>query len=167
MSIIRYYSFLEQELLEECISYSKEQFTKKSFTFTNHAKWDKNIVLDSAVVYVHVVPTYHPIMTKLSDAIKDKLQMTPKSQSVMFYYWMPGSHIPWHNDLGFEAGLTIYLNKKWNRNQGGLFLYEDNGICALVPTVNEAVFQQGGIMHAVSATTLFSEVRTTIQVFLT
>jgi hypothetical protein len=166
MSVSYYTNFLEESLYEECLLYATHKLNDNAFSFTNHTKWDKNILLDSALVNIHVLPFHHPLMERLTKAIQDKIQLTPKNSSIMFYYWMAGSHIPWHNDLGFKGGLTIYLNPTWDKNQGGLFLYEDEkDIKAIVPSSNNAVFQKGGIMHAVSATTLFSNVRMTIQVF--
>ena len=77
------------------------------------------------------------------------------------------SHIGWHNDGGHKSALTIYLNKEWNRNHGGLFLFDqEKGHGFLVPERNLGVYQMGGIWHAVSALTKTAPPRESIQIFM-
>jgi Rps23 Pro-64 3,4-dihydroxylase Tpa1-like proline 4-hydroxylase len=85
---------------------------------------------------------------------------------MMFYYWTPGSHIPWHNDSIYNGGITIHLNENWNPDHGGIFLFEDgNNIRGIYPKINTAVEQFGKVHHCVCPTTTHSDVRRTIQFF--
>ena len=81
------------------------------------------------------------------------------------------SYIPWHNDGHVNAALTIYLNKEWDINWGGYFLYKENDeIKAIVPDFNLALLQQGGadgISHCVTTTNIDADLRITLQLFLT
>ena len=95
------------------------------------------------------------------------IKKTPhKIKCIMFYFYHPESHIPWHNDGNHNGGITIYLNDIWDKNNGGYFLFEhENTIQAIVPKRNMAVEQFGGVEHSVSPTTRLSDIRRTIQIF--
>jgi Rps23 Pro-64 3,4-dihydroxylase Tpa1-like proline 4-hydroxylase len=189
-AVTSFYSFLEPSLFQECVEYSDKQFFSKNFNWTNQEKWDHNIiVLDSAVVHIHAIPEDHSLSNKVRSVVEETLKV--KTKNVMCYYWMPGSHIPWHNDGIYPGGISIYLNESWDKNHGGLFLYMDYNnynkavnddkdddddddddddhtptIKAIVPEQNLAVYQKGGRMHATTATTSSSPVRKTLQIFL-
>jgi Rps23 Pro-64 3,4-dihydroxylase Tpa1-like proline 4-hydroxylase len=183
------YSFLHESLLKECVEYSDKQFFSKNFDWTNQDKWSRNIVLDSAVVHIHEIPEDHSLSIKVRSVVEETLKV--KTRNVMCYYWMPGSHIPWHNDANHAGGISIYLNDSWDKDHGGLFLYmdynkkeEENNdmgsddedeycthytptiIKAIVPKQNLALYQKGGRMHATTTTTSASPVRKTLQIFL-
>ena len=59
----------------------------------------------------------------------------------------------WHFD-NTVLGSIIYLNKEWDINDGGLFMYKlDNGqILAEVPEYNKMLLDYGNCEHAVSTT---------------
>lgn len=81
------------------------------------------------------------------------------------------SYIPWHNDSHVIAALTIYLNKKWDVNWGGYFLYKlNNEIKAIKPEFNLALLQEGGatgLPHCVTTTNIDADLRISLQLFLT
>ena len=81
------------------------------------------------------------------------------------------SYIPWHNDSHVAAALTIYLNKKWNTNWGGYFLYKLNDeIKAIIPEFNLGILQEGGengLPHCVTTTNIDADLRISLQLFLT
>lgn len=77
------------------------------------------------------------------------------------------SYIPWHNDSGHTAALTIYINKKWEPNWGGFFMYKiDDEIRAIKPNRNMAILQKDGLEHCVTTTNIDSDFRISIQCFL-
>ena len=77
------------------------------------------------------------------------------------------SYIPWHDDGGHGAALTIYINEKWEPNWGGFFMYKINDdIWAIKPKRNLALLQKGGITHCVTTTNIDSDFRISIQCFL-
>jgi hypothetical protein len=81
------------------------------------------------------------------------------------------SYIPWHNDGYVIAALTIYLNKKWDINWGGYFLYRLNDeIKAIKPELNLGILQEGGdkgLPHCVTTTNIDADLRISLQLFLT
>lgn len=96
--------------------------------------------------------------------------------SVMNYVGTRLSYIPWHNDVPFKCGITIYLNPNWPEEWGGFYLYResmsDNRISGFIPKFNTALkntagnSETGGIFHSVSLVTLGSQCpRVSIQIF--
>lgn len=67
----------------------------------------------------------------------------------MYHYWTKHSGINWHDDGGYIFGATLYLNE-WNKEWGGIFLWEDNGMQAFCPTVGTFVLNTEGQMHSVT-----------------
>ena len=65
-----------------------------------------------------------------------------------------GSYVPWHYDDNYgikKIGSTIFLNKKWDRNEGGLYLYEkNNNIYGEVPEFNKMILNDHTLYHALS-----------------
>ena len=77
----------------------------------------------------------------------------PLTFKVSFYSFRPGTDMKWHFD-NTVLGSIIYLNKEWDINDGGLFMYKlDNGqILAEVPEYNKMLLDYGNCEHAVSTT---------------
>ena len=87
---------------------------------------------------------------------------------VNYYRWPPHSYIPMHDDGHRVAAATIYLNKEWYPNWGGLFLYkrdEDPQINTFFPSYNCCVINNNQILHGTSAVTSEAQDRETVQVF--
>jgi Rps23 Pro-64 3,4-dihydroxylase Tpa1-like proline 4-hydroxylase len=100
----------------------------------------------------------------ISNAVQDKTGEI--ASSILCYYGMPNSHISWHNDANYDSAISIYLNRDWNPNYGGLFLYKmEKKIHAVVPYINTGVLLKNGIWHAVSSTTKTAPIRYSIQIF--
>ncbi len=165
MSIHVEENFFDELLLQQCITYSDEQYQGKQFHLLNQRDWGKNIVQDSGNVHIHIMPSSE-LYQNISETIFKKTGYTPSS--IMCYYWAVNSHICWHNDGDRKGAITVYLNQTWDANHGGLFMYQtpENEIKALVPTRNRAIIQLGGVMHAVSCTTNRSQLRKTLQIFI-
>lgn len=91
-----------------------------------------------------------------------------RSYSLSLYAWLPGSYIPWHNDGRHAAAVTVYLNQYWDRDWGGLFLYEDTdgAIHAVVPRFNLGLRNSANLRHATTPVTADAvEPRYTLQLF--
>jgi hypothetical protein len=48
-----------------------------------------------------------------------------KTFNMDYKIYSPNSYITWHGDDEYIAGSTIYLNREYHPNDGGLFLYRD------------------------------------------
>jgi len=162
-----YDNFLPEELFKRCDEYSINlDFSNTNKTVRTNRSWDENIVKDSNPVLISVLKNDQHLYQDIKQTIKAKLGHDVIS--IMFYYWTPVSHIPWHNDGKYKGGLTIYLNEEWDINQGGLFMFKnsDGRISAIEPLRNRLVEQIGGVPHSVCPTSKDSQIRRTIQMFL-
>jgi len=162
--------FLDDTLYNECYEYSTNIFESPEMSLRTNCHWEQCIRKDSNLVLTHILSTDNDLYTKITDIIKSKCQIDTINH-IMFYYWTQGSHIPWHNDRGrgsggHKGGITIYLNKLWDEDWGGIFLFKDGkNINGLYPKQNRSIMQVGGVEHSVAPTTKNSDVRFTIQIF--
>jgi Rps23 Pro-64 3,4-dihydroxylase Tpa1-like proline 4-hydroxylase len=110
------------------------------------------------------------LFARLKDAIETKANVELHDGSIMFYYWTRHSYITWHNDQAFVGGVTIYLNRQWEQDFGGFFLYKDSReaheLKGLIPKRNFALLQSGGIEHCTTPVNFNGDLRITIQAFV-
>jgi hypothetical protein len=108
---------------------------------------------------------------RLCDSIlKDVTPFFPEHSSahISMNMWLKGSGITFHNDANYAFGATIYLNKKWNPDHGGIFIWEVSnrqyrGVC---PEFNAMVLNDLGQNHQVTAISPYAkDARITIQIF--
>jgi hypothetical protein len=164
--VTHYDNFFPEDLFKLCDEYSINlDFSIENRTIRTNRAWEKTIVKDSNPVLIGILKESDELHRQIKDFIKRKLGHT--ILSIMFYYWTPVSHIPWHNDGNYKGGITIYLNDQWDSSQGGLFMFKspDGKITAIEPVRNRLVEQLGGVIHAVCPTSKDSEIRRTIQIF--
>ena len=88
---------------------------------------------------------------------------------IQMYLWPEGSNISWHDDNGFSFGATIYLNRHWEINYGGLFVWEDSDtkeLKILCPCKNTMVINDKKEGHCVThVTSAAPETRMTLQIW--
>ena len=106
---------------------------------------------------------YSEILDPLRKTCKQEFKLVPKWAG--FYYWSSGSFINFHDDSGYKASATIYLNDKWDKNWGGFFMWQEGkDFKAILPAKNRCVFNEWE-SHAVTPTINRPEkfVRRTLQ----
>jgi hypothetical protein len=158
-------NFFDEALYNECYDYSTSCFESSVISLRTNLNWEQNIRKDSSLVLVHDLSNKNDLYKKINDIVKTKCQVN-SIKNIMFYYWTQGSHIPWHNDGCHNGGITIYLNKVWDEDWGGIFLCKDDEtINGFYPKQNRSIMQVGGIEHSVAPTTKNSDIRFTIQIF--
>jgi 2OG-Fe(II) oxygenase superfamily len=162
-----YDNFLSEELFRKCDEYSIHlDFSSENRTVRSNKSWPNHILKDSNPIFIASLKKNDELYQEIYEYIK--LKLGHNLIAIMFYHWTAESHIPWHNDGMYKAGLTIYLNDKWDIDNGGLFMYRnpDGNISAIEPIRNRLVEQVGGIFHAVCPTSKDSKTRRTIQMFV-
>jgi hypothetical protein len=186
-------NFFDDALYNECYEYSIRKIGSTEISFRTNHYWEPSTVKDSNLILINDLSPVNKLHQKISDTIKQKCQIDTL-KDIQFYYWTPGSHIPWRNVCvekygttpdrtyltmldwiqhaqeelmnGYNGCITIYLNKSWNEDWGGTFLYKDGeSINGFYPKPNRSIMQCGGIPHSVAPTSKNSDVRLTIQVF--
>jgi hypothetical protein len=168
-----YKNFLSSESIEkldekiESILYKSNPDTP-NFT-TSLTSWEDNLKKSSSPIIRYVLNQNDTELYKiLKKEIESKIPYY--IDNIIIHFSPKLSYIPWHNDGHVMAALTIYLNKNWDINWGGYFLYkESDEIKAIVPDFNLALLQKGGkngVPHCVTTTNIDSDLRISLQLFL-
>lgn len=77
------------------------------------------------------------------------------------------SGIDWHGDLGHKFGITYYVNKRWNRDWGGEFMFSDEKCSGYIPIVgNSLLIIKTPLNHKVNPVLSNNIPRFTIQTFV-
>lgn len=167
-----YHNFFDEIDFLSIQKISQKIFEEEKTMLITNSRWNEGIVLDSGNIFIDQSEKTDQLLRPI---ISKKIQR--KITRCMFYYWMPTSHIPWHNDSIYSGGLTIYLNDSWSVNQGGIFMFSrfnnkndhskflNDNITGIFPQRNMAVEQLGNIYHSVCPLSKNSDVRRTIQCF--
>ena len=104
--------------------------------------------------------------------LNDIAKLLPPTSNLMIqhYLWMRNSGIAWHEDSHKKFGATIYLNKEWHVNWGGIFLYAvenrspQDELKAVFPAHNTMIVNDLQEYHAVTPVNV-KVVRTTLQIW--
>lgn len=141
--IKKYSDVLNEQLIENIMNYFQSIVQKN--VWSSSIEWDQNLSLISSNILTHKISNkflnkeikYNVEKTLKIDFHNEKLDFIP-----FLYIWSGGSYITWHDDTSYPYNGTIYLNKKWNSNDGGVFLYKNhknNEINGIEPEYNTMV----------------------------
>ena len=134
-------NFFDNDLIDSLSSFAIKSY-KSNKLRTNFSSWNDGIVQHSSVVLIYDIFHDNEIYKKLCK------KFDTEDYNFTFQYWTQGSYIPWHNDgYAAEAG-TVYLNKKWNLDWGGLFMWMDDSSKKMYvekPEYNKLIFLSGNI----------------------
>jgi len=160
------------EYIEKSIEKSRNSANLRSSFFS----WGPRIIQQSTPVMVYDLDDADILLERLKEII-----VIERKVNFMIYFWPIGSYIPWHNDNHASFTATVYCNKYWEMDWGGLFLYkEKDKILAEAPEWNKLVVQTNKDWHTTTSVTkplylpvakedgqaiLPSIIRTTIQIF--
>ena len=154
-----YEDFLTQDNLFNLVSLSNEIYTSGEYVLRTNASWTSEILGNSFPIINYKIED-----TEILEMLQNKLT-TYKIKSASFFYFTEHSFIPWHNDAGHGAALTIYLSSH-DENNGGYFLYkEEDELRAIAPKLNRAVLQENSVRHATTAVHSRANLRKTLQIF--
>jgi hypothetical protein len=171
--VTKYVDFLSVDLLDELQQFANEvnkmDVNSNSGFRTNKSAWEDGIVQQSEVLKIYTIEPEdnNPLINRIRKEIENQTGWNANGP-MMLYFWQPGSYIPWHDDGHMKAGFTIYLNEFWDKDWGGLFLYEhgvENNIIGVIPKENTAMLQEGGVQHAITTINKGSNIRITLQTF--
>jgi hypothetical protein len=91
----------------------------------------------------------------------------PKKLHAYIHLFSRNSFIPWHDDAKYKYTGTVYLNKTWDVNFGGLFLYEDaQELKCLMPAHNTGAFFTPPLGHTTTVTAINAPFRESLQIFV-
>lgn len=159
-------NFLEESFIYNLVTNIIKESQQYKPIWKANINWGENIVKGSSLVLAY------EIKEQELDYIKSKfveLDNKFKHKQIVghFYIWTRGSNIPMHNDSNYEYGCTIYLNKHWEIDWGGLYIWQEDGKLNIEkPEFNKLIINKGNTKHG---TTLLNynipEERLTLQIF--
>jgi len=168
--ITKYNNFFSKEICDELDSLIDVITSKHSRNIpmysTSIHNWSPELVSHSTpILRYSFTEENNELIGKIKKEILDKT--TYEIDNLVIHFFPKLSYITWHDDGDYKGALTIYLNKKWDYNWGGYFLYqEENEIKAILPDYNLGVLQENGVPHCVSTINVNSDIRISIQAFL-
>ena len=96
-----------------------------------------------------------------------KIKELNSKLNFLIYIMKKNSGINWHADNHVEYGITYYLNKRWNKNWGGEFMFTYNEKNVFIPVVgNSLIIIKTPLLHKVNPVLINCMPRITIQSFL-
>ena len=169
-----YNNVLSKELLNETVEILTYLTTQPVWSSSVYS-WD-DTVKSYSLGDVLVLDIPQPLTDKLNDELFKKyfyLQFPKlKEVSYQFSVWNNLASINLHDDIQHIFGSTLYLNKTWEVDWGGLFVWKDkeepiegkmNSLC---PQQNMLVVNNDRELHAVTSVSPFApESRFTIQIW--
>ncbi len=90
-----------------------------------------------------------------------------KKLNTLVHYMKKGAGINWHDDNKWKYGATYYVNRRWNRNFGGEFMFSHDLSQGWVPVVgNSLVIVKSPMLHKVNPVLTSAMPRISVQVFI-
>ena len=161
-----YHNVLSQELIQNCWKEVEYLLTLPVWS-SSSTIWEEGI---KQGVTGSTLMTKVPSMTD-NRIIKCISKYYPNDTEYMIQYfvWQNYSGIAFHADGNYRSGATIYLNEDWDKNLGGLFVWQEEGneiMKAIAPKKNMMVLNNKREFHSVTPISpLCKEFRCTIQIW--
>jgi len=90
-----------------------------------------------------------------------------EKMSTVVHYMKQESGINWHNDGNWKYGATYYLNRRWDKQWGGEFMFTDGSGHGWIPLVgNSLVIVKTPLEHRVNPVLTTTMPRLSIQIFM-
>jgi len=173
-----YSDVLSEDLATRLYSFGKDvaegryNFANSLKIWTNSA-WGKEFIADSSMVLCIQMP--NDLAQEYQNELEQKGLFDPtqhkqlvESGSAMIYVWSRNSYIPTHADAIYSKTITVYLNKRWSYNDGGLFHWQEKDSLewkTISPTYNKAVVNDSGFLHGTTPVKSI-DFRITVQTFV-
>jgi hypothetical protein len=131
-----------------------------------NSDWDFSVVHFSKPVHVYRLDPNSEAFDIIKKAMYELTQLS--SIGISYYFWPPGSYIPWHVDKSslISNASSVYLNEVWDWCDGGLFQYVDGDqVHTLKPLINTGVTQTKNELHCTTIQSPNTQLRKSIQVW--
>lgn len=169
--MIRYHeNVLDPRFIDELDKFVQAKKDKKEWQ--TNLFWPEYIIKSSTVVPVLSLDHVDTIRNYLREVYNKILPESSKHKmEINYYLWPPLSYIPFHDDSHKLIASTIYLNKTWDINHGGFFMYLENhnyhheNYKSIPPKYNSCVINDNKIKHGTTLTTMDAPIRKTLQIF--
>ena len=136
-------NFLDEIFINNFIQNIIKESQEYKPIWKSNINWGENIVKGSSLVLAYEINKENLNYIK-SKFIQLNNKFKDKEIVVHFYIWTKGSHIPMHNDSNYEYGCTIYLNKYWDIDWGGLYIWKEGDKLNIEkPEFNKLIINKG------------------------
>ena len=116
---------LSEELINECVNYTKMCIENNIYTTTNMESWDDEIKGDSKVIKViKLFKQNKTLNDKICKELKYNYNLLTNGLFLNIHIMSEGCYINEHTDGHVQYALTVYLNTL-KEEDGGIFQYED------------------------------------------
>jgi hypothetical protein len=174
--MIQYFNILPENFADSLYQLGLDIASQKcneKFQIHTNWSWDPGIVEESApVICIKLDGERLQMVQSILEAkgVYDPETDLPLQEAggAMIYLWTNGSYIPSHSDGVYAKAITIYLNRDWSFNDGGMFnWYEEsqNEWKSVLPSFNMGMLNDTLQLHGTSAVTTKNKMRITLQVF--
>jgi hypothetical protein len=174
--MIQFFNVLPENFADSLYQLGEDVLKGKcdeKFKFWTNKMWSSDIVEESAPVICFNLEGDR--LNMVQSILEEKGIYNPKTDlplqknnGASIYIWTNGSYIPSHNDGIYSKGITIYLNRDWSFNDGGMFNWYEksqNEWKAVLPSFNMAMLNDKLQLHGTSAVTTKNKARITLQIF--
>lgn len=162
-------------LLEAILDQHFRDLEIEDWILTNQSKWHPGLVRKSEKI--NLIDLDGDIAKKIEDELKTKLSQIEGMSEILNATWeiglhigRHGSYIAWHSDDENALAMTIYLNRVWELNWGGWFLFKsdtDQLVQAILPQFNLGLVYETPLMHSVVLSNPDAPPRLSLQIFVT
>lgn len=168
------HNFLDENVIAHMMQKYENMKSHAAFRINHYGFWGQGLARGSyGPVYMMHLDEYSMIMeNRVWEVLPQFKGYYP--YSLFLHIWQPGSQINWHDDVHDksweELTTTIYLNKNWDVNWGGLFLYKEKADSQtgqwVYPAYNQLNWFTPPVWHATTmCTPAMTEPRLSIQGF--
>lgn len=123
---------LNKDFCDYCLQVAKDTAKNSSCWQSSTIIWSegiKNHIQGSCMVTKTPEILNEIIIKEIGEYLPKITKNGPvKKYVTMFYIWQPYSGISKHTDYGYPFAATVYLNRSWDVDWGGNFLYYDKEI---------------------------------------
>jgi len=171
------FKYIENILSDNIIDYLYDKYYSISHTDeSSHDIWDSKMTEDKNLPPVYTTQLSGKDKTQIQFELFNRIQSPfynmkdVKHCDAAIIKYPTGTKLPYHIDTSI-ASMTIFLNKKWRADDGGIFQWvEESGIKGVVPKYNCGVYaifdsQQQGAEHGATEV-IGKDHRAVLQIFL-
>ena len=164
-----YQNVISNTLREKCVDEIRNNSQKKVWE-SSSLIWNRNIrnnISGSCII----CEVSEVLTAELSNSI---IKYLPKHEKIAFQFciWQADAGVSLHDDGEYRFGATIYLNKHWNIDWGGIFLWYDTkqdfhsgNVKGFVPRDKTMILNDEKQLHLVTPVSASSpDFRMTIQI---
>lgn len=164
-NVFIYENVLSIALINECEKFAYMCINKNIYSTTNHLSWGSEIVDKSDIIKIIKLENENPqLKEKICYELQNSYNFMTEGLKLNIHIMYENCYINDHYDDHVDYAFTIYLNKKWEKINGGIFQFDiDNTIYNILPKYNTMVLLKNNIHRVTNITS--NCIRITLQGF--